>query len=135
MLTELRCVAILASVLALAASGCGEGDPPDGEADDAEPPVVASAAPMSLADIFPEGLGRDLVIESCGGCHAAACSAIGQRTPARWRALEIDHSDRVADMSEEDYRIVFSYLSENFHDGQPEPVVPPEFLAGGCTPF
>lgn len=135
MSTERRRVAIAAGVLALAASGCGGGDPPDSEPDAADPSPVAASAPMSLADIFPEGLGRDLVIESCGGCHAVACSAIGQRTAARWKALEIDHSDRVADMGEEDYRLVFAYLSENFHDGRPEPVIPPEFLAGGCAPF
>lgn len=97
------------------------------------PPVEAAAA--SLADIFPEGLGRSLVLDSCGACHAAACAAIGQRTEARWASLKEDHRDKLSDMNDADYVVLFAYLSENFNDAKPEPVVPPQFLEGGCTPF
>jgi hypothetical protein len=76
-----------------------------------------------------------LVLESCGGCHAVACSAVGQRTPARWNNLKEDHRDKVANLSEEDLETTFAYLKEHFNDSQPEPRVPAYFLESGCTPF
>ncbi len=130
------CAPILAAAAALLLSGCA--DAPETEQAAPEPaaaPEAASPAPTSLADIFPTGLGRPLVLDACGACHAVACSAIGQRTQARWDNLKNDHRDKVADMSEEDFDVAFAYLSENFNDTKPEPKVPPQFLEGGCTPF
>lgn len=138
MWTNPKPFALSATAALLLMAGCESGGKP--EPDTSEPPAAAPAAeehapPTSLADIFPEGLGRTLVIDSCGSCHAAACSAIGQRTAARWKALEADHRDRVADMGDADYKTLFAYLAENFNDTKPEPKVPPQFLEGGCTPF
>ena len=97
--------------------------------------AVDSAEPATLADLFPEGPGQSLVLDSCGACHAAACSAIGQRTPARWDNLKEDHRDKVANLSEQDLETTFAYLKEHFNDSKPEPRVPAHFLAAGCTPF
>lgn len=122
---------------ALLGLGCGlapeSGEPPE-PASPAEQPE-APPAPASLAEIFPPSPARALVLDSCGVCHAAACSAIGQRTQARWGGLQQGHRDKVADMSDEDFEALFAYLRENFNDAQPEPNVPPQFLEGGCTPF
>ena len=122
--------------IALFIAGCnGTSGPAEPQSDQmSEPPAVA-AQPASLADIFPEGLGRPMVLDSCGACHAAACAAIGQRTQARWESLRQDHRDKLSDMDDADYDVLFAYLSENFNDSRPEPVVPPQFLEGGCTPF
>lgn len=125
---------VLATLAILLLASCESGVEPESE-QPAPPPAAPAPMPTSLNDVFPEGLGRSLVLDSCGSCHAAACSAIGQRTTGRWKALEADHRDRVADMSDADYRILFVYLAENFNDTRPEPMVPPQFLAGGCTPF
>ena len=122
--------------LALFMAGCGGASgPAEQEAEQAteSAPVVAAAA--SLTDIFPEGLGRSMVLDSCGACHAAACAAIGQRTQARWASLKQDHRDKLPDMNDADYEVLFAYLSENFNDAKPEPSIPPQFLEGGCTPF
>lgn len=125
---------VLPTLAILLLASCESGVEPESE-QPAPPPAAPEPMPTSLNDVFPEGLGRSLVLDSCGSCHAAACSAIGQRTTGRWKALEADHRDRVADMSDADYRILFVYLAENFNDTRPEPMVPPQFLAGGCTPF
>ena len=133
---EMTAIRSLAAAALLVLSGCG-GEPepaPEDVANSPDPPAAA-AAPVSLQEIFPEGLGRAMVLDSCGACHAAACSAIGQRTPERWANLKEDHRDKVSDVSEEDYNVLFAYLSENFNDSKPEPLVPPQFLEGGCTPF
>ena len=136
MLTDQRLPVILAIASLPALAGCGEAvetaqeTTGSGAASEAAPP-----APTSVMEIFPEGLARSMVLESCGACHSAACSAIGQRTRARWSNLKEDHRDKVADMRDEDYDLLFGYLSDNFNDTLPEPVVPPQFLEGGCTPF
>lgn len=126
------------AVIALAVfmAACGGASGPAGQEAEQESesaPVVAAAA--SLTDIFPEGLGRPMVLDSCGACHAAACAAIGQRTQPRWASLKQDHRDKLPDMNDADYEVLFAYLSENFNDSKPEPVIPPQFLEGGCTPF
>lgn len=125
---------IIAVTLFMAGCG-GASGPAEQEAEQASEsaPVVAAAA--SLTDIFPEGLGRSMVLDSCGACHAAACAAIGQRTQARWASLKQDHRDKLPDMNDADYEVLFAYLSENFNDANPEPAIPPQFLEGGCTPF
>ena len=127
-------------------AGCAEAGAPS--VDDVEsassagpspsqPPAVdaVGAEPATVADLFPEGPGKALVLDTCGECHAVACSAIGQRTLARWAGLEEDHRDKASNLSEENLETIFAYLSEHFSDSRPEPRVPPRFLEAGCTPF
>ena len=99
------------------------------------PATAPVAEPSTVAEIFPDGEGKDLVLNNCGSCHAVACNAIGQRTAARWDALRDDHGDKASGLSEDDLDTVFSYLSAHFDDSTPEPRVPEAFLAEGCTPF
>jgi hypothetical protein len=94
------------------------------------PPAGPEAA--NVAELFPAGQGRDVVLNSCGSCHNLACSAIGQRTAARWDSLRESHKDKISDA---DAATAFTYLKSNFNDSKPEPKVPPKFLQGGCTPF
>ncbi len=136
------CVLVL-----LALAGCGGGDAPAPAGGGAEqaatpPPEAAAPAPppaqvepQTVADIFPEGEGRDLLLANCSSCHAVACGAIGQRTATRWDSLRDAHREHVASLSAADLEQVFAYLQANFSDGQPEPFVPPAFLEQGCTPF
>lgn len=88
-----------------------------------------------IADLFPPGDGKDLVLKSCSGCHSVACATIGQRPAARWTSLKTSHRDKVPNLSGKDLDVLFAYLSENFNDAKPEPKVPAHFLEGGCTPF
>ena len=97
--------------------------------------VEEPAMPATIADLFPEGDGKTLVLDNCSSCHAVACSTIGQRTSARWDNLKENHRDEVSGLGEEDLETMFAYLKANFSDSQPEPNVPPHFLEGGCTPF
>jgi mono/diheme cytochrome c family protein len=96
----------------------------------AAPP--AGPEPTNVADLFPAGQGRDVVLNSCSSCHNLACSAIGQRTAARWDSLRESHKDKISDA---DAASAFTYLKSNFNDAKPEPKVPAKFLQGGCTPF
>jgi mono/diheme cytochrome c family protein len=60
-------------------------------------PADGRNEPATVADIFPAGQGRDVVLNNCGSCHNLACSAIGQRTAARWQSLRESHKDKVTD--------------------------------------
>lgn len=132
-------------VALLVAVGCGGGESSGGESgapaseeSAAQAPAAQepeSAAPETIADLFPEGEGRALVLNNCAGCHAVACAAMGQRTPARWEALQAAHREHISAMSDEDLETIFTYLQENFDDSQPEPTIPAAFLQRGCTPF
>ena len=95
-------------------------------------PAATAPEPQSVAEIFPAGAQREAVMNNCGSCHNVACSAIGQRSPERWKALEEGHKDKVTGA---DAHAMFEYLAANFNASKPEPKVPPRFLQGGCTPF
>ena len=138
---------LLASVLVVTATlACTEAGAPGtdkpaatttGAAPAASPAPAASAAaaapePKTVADIFPPGAQREAVMNNCGSCHNLACSAIGQRSPERWKALEEGHKDKVTGA---DMHAMFEYLAANFNASKPEPKIPPRFLEGGCTPF
>lgn len=134
----------LAIALLVGAIGVGCSDTPapavDGdEASTGSEPMAATdpepAPPETVADLFPEGEGRSLVLDTCGSCHAVACSVTGQRTLARWEGLKDDHRDKASNLAEEDLDSIFAYLSGNFNDSTPEPMVPAHFLDGGCTPY
>lgn len=123
--------------------GCATAEAPQIDSEtttsggDVEPAAAAvePAPPATIADLFPDDPAKDLVMNNCAGCHAVACTTIGQRTTARWNSLREGHQDHVPSLSEEDRGAIFSYLAANFNDSLPEPVVPPQFLEAGCTPF
>ena len=97
--------------------------------------VEKPAGQASLASIFPPGPGRELVLNTCGSCHSAACAARGQRTAERWDSIKKDHKDKLTGSSSEDLNVMFSYLKANFNDTKPEPQIAAELLQQGCTPF
>jgi mono/diheme cytochrome c family protein len=125
--------------------GCSTAEaPPADSANEAAAPggtgeaaatEIEPAPPATIADLFPDDPVKEMVLNNCAGCHAAACTTIGQRTTARWNSLQEGHQDHVPSLSDEDRGAIFAYLSSNFNDSLPEPVVPPHFLEAGCTPF
>ncbi len=130
-MTLTRCALVVWTMTMLAglAVACGGGAPsPESAApaaSSASPPspapaAAAAKAPETVADLFPPGPGRDLVLNNCTSCHSAACSVIGQRTADRWEALKTSHADRVG--SPGDLDTLFNYLKTHFSDAQPEPV-------------
>lgn len=134
---------------ACGSSGSSATDAAKSDASNAKPavtpqsqtPQAAQAASsdsgkeITLADIFPPARERDLVLNTCGSCHAVACAATGRRTVDRWADLKRGHKDTVSGVSDADYDAMFAYLSANFNDAKPEPRVPAKFLEQGCTPF
>jgi mono/diheme cytochrome c family protein len=142
--TGLLAVMVLGATLALA--GCGDGSAPatqdPGNAAAASPAAPAQSVapapangPQTVVDLFPEGEGRQIVLNNCSSCHAVACAAMGQRPASRWSELREAHREHVPSLSDDDLRTAFAYLQTHFDDQQPEPYIPPQFLERGCTPF
>lgn len=130
--------------LALVVAGCtGESAPAAESNSDINSPDAALAAapaaetsrPATVAELFPDGAERQLVLNNCATCHAVACAAMGQRTEARWQELEMAHREHVPNLPDEQRERIFAYLAEHFNDSRPEPDIPPEFIVQGCTPF
>ncbi len=124
--------------------GCATAEAPSGDSEAAMPGDTGEAAaatevepapPATIADLFPDDPVKGQVLNNCAGCHAVACTTIGQRTAARWNSLQEGHQDHLPSLGEEELGAIFSYLEANFSDSLPEPVVPPHFLEAGCTPF
>ena len=55
--------------------------------------------------------------------------------PASFDPFHNGHREHVPSLSDADRQRIFTYLAANFNDTRPEPVVPPEFMDRGCTPF
>ena len=135
------------SVIAwVAMAACSEGgsaaEDPAGSAAASDVAASAPAAtagtpaqPATVADLFPAGEERQMVLSNCATCHAVACAAIGQRSAARWETLASSHREHVPNLPDADRQRIFAYLSANFNESRPEPIVPPEFMDRGCTPF
>jgi len=136
-------VAIIGSGCLLA--GCGSSTPStetaqadataaEPAADSSAPEAGAASQSIALTDIFPEAPAREIVLNSCGSCHAVACLALGQRSAERWNGLKDAHRETVSNTPEE-LDEIFAYLQESFNEATPEPEIPPEFMVQGCTPF
>jgi hypothetical protein len=132
--------AVLVGMLVTVVACGGSSEPaheaaPQASTSAASTPQATAAAstptPANVGDLFPAGEGRDAVLGNCSSCHSVACTVIGQRTKDRWDGLKESHTDRVPDP---DLSAAFSYLKAHFDDTKPEPKVPPDFMAGGCTP-
>jgi len=123
---------ILAACLLL---GCSKPTAPETPTAATEKPPPAPASFTTVAGIFPDGPGKELVLSTCGSCHPVACSAIGQRSAERWESLKNGHKDKLTGVTNADLEAMFTYLKATFNESKPEPKVPPEFMQQGCTPF
>ena len=143
MLRSSTLAAVILSGCVLAACGkSGDATQAPGSAPAASQPqptpmtaAIGAAKAMNVAAIFPQGPGRDQVLDTCGTCHPVACSARGQRNAQQWDRIQESHKDKLTSVSSEDMTALFSYLKANFNDTKPEPQIPAEFLQQGCTPF
>lgn len=100
-------------------------------------PATATAASgtqwVNLDEIFPQGKGRDLVLNNCTSCHSFVCYVIGQRPVEHWETIKRGHRDKTPSLSSENYDALFAYLAENFNDTKPEPKLPQQLRDLGCV--
>ena len=93
-----------------------------------QPDAATVAGKVDIDQIFPPGEGRDLVLNNCQNCHTFVPIVVLQMEEDAWTRNSIDHRDRVAQVSDEDFKTMYAYLQANFHPGRPVPKLPKELL-------
>lgn len=139
---DLRNVALALTVTALAA--CGGASPESGSAAAPPPPVKpadgsgtstagVNASKVNMDEIFPAGAGRDLVLNNCQNCHTFVPIVILQMDEDAWTRSSLDHRGRVAGLSDEEFKMLDTYLKANFNPNRPVPKLPQELLESWTT--
>ena len=108
-----------------------EPPPPTPTEPPAPSPAEQSGGGSDMVDldaIFPPGPGRDLSLMGCTGCHNFVPLVIVQFTPEEWDRNARDHRDRVAAMTDANYKTLYEYLKENFGPDDPVPEIPQVLL-------
>jgi hypothetical protein len=124
----MRALLFLLALAAAACSGSTSTDAPGGRAMPPQPDAKAVASKVNLDEIFPPGEGRDLVLNNCQNCHTFVPIVVLQMEEAAWTRNSIDHRERVTQVSDEDFKKIYTYLKANFHPGRPVPTLPKELL-------
>lgn len=118
---------LVASVLTLAAA-CG-GPVPTAAQESGKPAATASQpTKVNMDEIFPPGPGRDLVLNNCQSCHVWVPIVILQMDKAAWYRNSLEHRERVKGLRDEEFKILYDYLSSTFTPERPVPKLPPELL-------
>lgn len=128
---------LLPMVIALVSvMGCGGNTSEEASAADTAPAVAArsgtaDAAGVTRVDmnaIFPQGDGRDLVLNNCQNCHTFVPIVVLQMDAAGWTRSSVDHRARVSSLSDAEFERIYTYLKANFNPQRPVPRLPPELL-------
>ena len=98
-------------------------------------PAVASNEPVrvDLDAIFPPGPGRDLVLNNCQSCHVWVPIVVLQMDQNGWRRNKLEHRDRVEALGDEEFEVLYDYLSSTFTPERPVPTLPPGLLEAWTT--
>ena len=126
-----RSARVLLALMAIAAAACSgttEKTETAGRTMPPQPDKATVAAKVDLDQIFPPGDGRDLVLNNCQNCHTFVPIVVLQMDKDAWARNSLDHRYRVASVSDEDFKRLYTYLVANFHPDRPVPKLPKELL-------
>ena len=123
----------LVAAVFISCLACG-GPAPSGE-QPSKAPVAASYEPVrvDLDAIFPPGPGRDLLLNNCQTCHTWVPIVILQMDQNAWRRNGLEHRDRVEALGDEEFKVLYDYLSSTFTPDRPVPTLPPGLLEAWTT--
>lgn len=114
----------------------------DGSAPAAESAQPSSGAVATTSDgamrvdmdaIFPEGPGRDLLLNNCQSCHTWVPVVVLQMNEEEWNRWAVEHRGRVSGLSDEEFQTLHQYLIANFNPNTPVPELPPALLESWTT--
>ena len=83
---------------------------------------------MDIDEIFPAGPGRDLLLNNCQNCHVWVPIVILQMDEAAWFRNGLEHRSRVEGLSDEEFELLYDYLSSTFTPDRPIPELPAALL-------
>ena len=72
------------------------------------------------SDLLPPAENRDLVLNSCGGCHNLKVVVQARKTPAEWTKCVNDMIQRGAQLFPEEIEPLTTYFSKNFGKDVPK---------------
>ena len=126
----MRLCQVILAVTAVAAAACSEPirRAVDGRAMPPQPDAKTVASKVNIDEIFPPGEGRDLVLNNCQNCHTFVPIVVLQMEEDAWTRNSIDHRERVTQLSDEEFKTLYTYLKANFHPGRPVPKLPKALL-------
>ena len=125
-------VLLFAGALAGASVGCGGGSSSNQAAGASAAAGAASEdgpVKVDLEAIFPQGPGRDLVLENCQNCHTFVPIVVLQMDKDAWYRNSLDHRERVTTLTDQQVKTIYEYLSTNFGPHRPVPRLPKELLS------
>ena len=120
--------AALALAAGVALAACGERSPGEESAGGTPPVQAVEARPFNIRDVFPEGPGRELVLDNCQSCHVLVPILILRMDEAAWYRNSLEHRERVEGLDDDDFEILYDYLSSTFTPDSPVPELPPALL-------
>ena len=125
---RVRRASVILVMTAIAAAACSEAPDSSGGSKPPQPDAKTVASKVNLDEIFPPGDGRDLVLNNCQNCHTFVPIVVLQMEEDAWTRNSIDHRERVTQVSDDDFKTMYTYLKANFHPGRPVPKLPKELL-------
>ena len=130
-----RTVFALANVgvlISIALSGCNAIQPSPEEASSIEEEVV-DWSKFNINDVFPEGAGRELVLDNCQSCHVLVPILVLPLDEAAWYRSSLEHRERVEGLTDTEFETLYEYLAANFTPEKPTPALPPALLDSWTT--
>lgn len=136
-----RVLAVVAAFAVHTACGGGATSESSGQASPAAQSAPASSSggaaagvtKVNMDEIFPQGAGRDLVLNNCQNCHTFVPIVILQMDEDAWTRSSLDHRPRVTGLSDDEFKTLYTYLKANFNPSRPVPKLPKELLESWTT--
>ena len=124
---------VFALVAALLLASCGR-PPTVAEAEtEAASQRAPGAKPFNIRDVFPEGAGRELVLENCQSCHVLVPILVLRMDEAAWYRSGIEHRERVEGLTDQEFEVLYDYLTSEFPPDRPIPKLPAALLDSWTT--
>lgn len=124
--------AFLGLALWIALSACSQVQPSP-----QEPAAVEDAlrdwSAFNINDVFPEGAGRDLVLDNCQSCHVLVPILVLPLDEAAWYRSSLEHRERVEGLTDSEFEALYEYLASNFTPEKEAPELPPALLDSWTT--
>ena len=125
-------MAVLALGAWIAFSACNQIQPSPPETGSSEVEGEDWSA-FNINDVFPEGAGRQLVLDNCQSCHVLVPILVLPLDDAAWYRSSLEHRERVEGLTDTEFEALYEYLASNFTPDKEPPKLPPALLDSWTT--